>query len=80
MDLMDTLKMWDDTLLIVCTDHGFLLGEHDWWAKNVQPCYNEVIHTPLFIWDPRSEAAGERRSRFGPNHRHHAHHPGFLWD
>ncbi len=53
--------MWQDTMLIVCTDHGFLLGEHDWWAKNVQPWYNEVAHTPLFIWDPRSGKAGERR-------------------
>ena len=30
LDLMDAQQMWDDTLLIVCTDHGFLLGEHDW--------------------------------------------------
>ena len=61
LDLMDELQMWSDTMLIVCTDHGFLLGEHDWWAKNVQPWYNEVAHTPLFIWDPRSGGAGERR-------------------
>jgi len=61
LDLMDELEMWSDTMLIVCTDHGFLLGEHDWWAKNVQPWYNEVAHTPLFIWDPRSGKAGERR-------------------
>ncbi len=33
LDVMDELEMWDDTLLIVNTDHGFLLGEHDWWAK-----------------------------------------------
>lgn len=61
LDVMDELKMWDDTMLIVCTDHGFLLGEHDWWAKNVQPWYNEIVHTPLFIWDPRSGRRGERR-------------------
>ncbi len=61
LDLMDELEMWKDTMLIVCTDHGFLLGEHDWWAKNVQPWYNENAHTPLFIWDPRSGKAGERR-------------------
>ncbi len=60
LDLMDELELWDDTLLIVCTDHGFLLGEHDWWAKVVQPFYNEVAHTPLFIWDPRSKRQGER--------------------
>ena len=33
LDLMDELDLWKDTLLIVNTDHGFLLGEHDWWAK-----------------------------------------------
>ncbi|MDX9976017.1 MAG: sulfatase [FCB group bacterium] len=60
LDLMDELDLWKDTLLIVNTDHGFLLGEHNWWAKVVQPCYNEVAHTPLFIWDPRSERQGER--------------------
>lgn len=61
LDLMDELSLWDDTLLIVNTDHGFLLGEHDWWAKCCQPFYNEVAHTPLFIWDPRSRKQGERR-------------------
>jgi len=62
LDIMDELDLWDDTMLIVCTDHGFLLGEHGWWGKNVQPWYDENIHTPLFIWDPRSRKAGERRS------------------
>jgi arylsulfatase A-like enzyme len=61
LDLMDELDLWQDTLLIVNTDHGFLLGEHDWWAKCVQPFYEEIAHTPLFIWDPRCRAAGERR-------------------
>lgn len=61
LDLMDELDMWQDTLLIVCTDHGFLLGEHDWWAKLKQPWYQELAHIPLFIWDPRSKVQGERR-------------------
>jgi arylsulfatase A-like enzyme len=61
LNLMDELAMWDDTMLIVLTDHGFLLGEHDWWAKSVQPFYNEIAHTPLFIWDPRSGHRSERR-------------------
>jgi arylsulfatase A-like enzyme len=63
LDLMDELDLWDDTLLIVCTDHGFLLGEHDWWAKMVQPFYNEVARPPLFVWDPRSRKQGERRNQ-----------------
>lgn len=61
LDRMDAENLWEDTLLIVCTDHGFLLGEHGWWGKNVQPWFDENIHTPLFVWDPRSGIAGERR-------------------
>lgn len=60
LDVMDELNLWDDTLLIVNTDHGFLLGEHDWWAKMVQPFYEEVAHPPLFMWDPRSKRSGAR--------------------
>lgn len=62
LDVMDELDLWKDTLLIVNTDHGFLLAEHDWWAKCVQPFYNEIAHVPFFVWDPRSRKAGERRT------------------
>ncbi len=53
LDAFDEHDLWDDTMLIVNTDHGFLLGEHGWWAKGVQPCYNEIAHIPLFVHDPR---------------------------
>lgn len=61
LDTMDELGLWDDTMLIVNTDHGYLLGEHDWWAKTIMPFYNEIAHMPLFMWDPRSRARNERR-------------------
>jgi arylsulfatase A-like enzyme len=61
LDAMDRLELWADTMLIVGTDHGFLLGEHDWWAKNKMPWYNHLANTPLFVWDPRCAAMGERR-------------------
>ena len=59
LDKMDEYNLWEDTMLIVNTDHGFMLGEHDWWAKsNHINYYEEIVHTPLFIYDPRSRAAG----------------------
>jgi arylsulfatase A-like enzyme len=61
LDTMDELNLWDDTLLIVTTDHGFLLGEHGWWSKVRPPFFNEVAHIPLFVWDPRTRVQGERR-------------------
>ena len=61
LDFMDAHDMWKDTMLIVNTDHGFLLGEHNWWGKGLMPLYEEIVHTPLFIWDPREGKAGVRR-------------------
>lgn len=62
LDAMDEHAMWDDTMLIVWTDHGFLLGEHGCWAKGWPPMYEEISHTPFFVWDPRSpQSAGQRR-------------------
>ncbi|NIA15887.1 MAG: sulfatase-like hydrolase/transferase [Nitrospiraceae bacterium] len=60
LDRMDELDLWEDTMLIVNTDHGFLLGEHGWWAKNRPPWYEELSHVPLFIWDPRCRRKAER--------------------
>jgi hypothetical protein len=53
---------------VVTTDHGFLLGEHDWWAKNRMNMYEEVAHIPLFVWHPDFAAkAGERRTALTQN-------------
>ncbi|WMY72525.1 sulfatase [Buttiauxella selenatireducens] len=61
LDHMDKYDLWKDTLLIVNTDHGFLLGEHEWWGKNIMPLYNEVANIPFFIWHPECGGAGESR-------------------
>ena len=62
LDLMDQYDLWKDTMLIVNTDHGFLLGEHGWWGKAAMPVYEEIAHTPLFVYDPRfPETAGQKR-------------------
>lgn len=62
LDAMDQYGLWEDTMLIVNTDHGYLLGEHAWWSKSIMPLYDELCHTPLFIWDPRSSQKNNRCS------------------
>lgn len=60
LDFMDEHDMWKDTMLIVNTDHGYLLGEHGYYAKNYMPVFEEISHLPFFIWDPVS---GQRNIR-----------------
>ena len=62
MDYFDEQDLWKDTALILTTDHGFLLSEHDWWAKNRMPYYEEISHIPMIFWHPdHADQAGERR-------------------
>ena len=63
LDYFDRHDLWKDTALVVTTDHGFLLGEHDFWAKNRMNMYQEIVHIPLFIYDPRRRAAAGGRRR-----------------
>ncbi len=58
LDEFDAHDMWRDTALVVTTDHGFLLGEHDFWAKNRMNMYEEIVHIPLFVHDPRDPGPG----------------------
>jgi arylsulfatase A-like enzyme len=54
---IDDLGLWDDTLVLVLTDHGMSIGEHDRTGKsNIHPqdprywpIYPEIGHCPLLI-------------------------------
>lgn len=62
LDYFDAHDLWDDTALILTTDHGIMLAEHDWWGKMRMPFYKEVAHIPLIICHPDfAPAAGETR-------------------
>lgn len=63
LDMMDKYDLWKDTMLIVNTDHGLLIGDHGWWGKTTMPMYHEISHIPLYIYDPRRKnLGGEKRS------------------
>jgi arylsulfatase A-like enzyme len=61
LDVVDERRLWDDTAVIVCTDHGHYLGEKDLFGKPGVPHYEPLGHTPLMIaWPgvaPRRTAA-----------------------
>jgi arylsulfatase A-like enzyme len=48
---------YDDTLILVTSDHGEMLGDHFMWGK--ESIYDPAFHVPLMIRDPhRRQAAG----------------------
>ena len=62
LDYFDRHDLWRDTALVLSTDHGFLLAEHDWWGKNLMPYFSEISHIPCIVHHPDyAQHAGERR-------------------
>lgn len=68
--LLDEIERQDgleDTLIILTTDHGHLLGEHNRTGKNNWHAWNEMAHIPLIVHLPGSRHAGERRNQLTQN-------------
>jgi len=47
---------YDDTLIILCSDHGEMLGDHGSWGKST--VFDAAFRVPLIIRDPGLECAG----------------------
>ena len=62
LEAFDQRDLWEDTALIVCTDHGHYLGEQregrDIWGKPGVPVYEPLGHTPLLIHWPGRDGGG----------------------
>ncbi len=55
MAVLDARDLWQDTAVIVCTDHGHFLGEKDIFGKPGVPHYEPIGHTPLMVAWPGVE-------------------------
>jgi len=68
---IDDLQLWDDSIVVVHSDHGMSIGEHDRTGKsNISdddprywPIYPEIGHVPLMIAG-RDVPRGESRNLF----------------
>jgi arylsulfatase A-like enzyme len=52
LDAIDDKALWEDTLVILCTDHGHYLGEKDIWGKPAVPLYETMSRLPLLVAAP----------------------------
>lgn len=54
LDVLDETNAWDDTAVILCTDHGHYLGDldahgRDLWGKPAVPVYKALGHIPMMV-------------------------------
>ena len=55
LDEMDRDHLWDNTVVVLISDHGQHLGEHNGlWLKNT--LFEESIHIPLVVYAPGKPA------------------------
>lgn len=59
-DKLDETDGWRDTMVVLTTDHGTMLGEHQYWMKNLMPVYNEIARIPFVVHLPGDRRAGAR--------------------
>jgi arylsulfatase A-like enzyme len=52
LDAIEAKGLWDDTLVVLCTDHGHYLGEKDIWGKPGAPLYQTIAHIPMLVAAP----------------------------
>lgn len=58
LDTLDRLRLWENTVVIFLGDHGYHLGEREWWNKNT--LFERSCRAPLLIAAPGVKAGVAR--------------------
>jgi hypothetical protein len=67
LDELERQDILDETLIILTTDHGHLIGEHNATGKNRWHVWNELGNIPLVVKLPGNLHAGQRRGQLTQN-------------
>ncbi len=61
LDVLDRVEGWNNTVVVLTSDHGFHLGEHDWWGKDT--LFEHSVRVPLLVHAPKMERKRKKSSR-----------------
>ena len=68
MDRFYELGLADNTVIVVLSDHGYLLGDRGYTGKVPSQLHPELAQVPFIIVHPAGKAAGEVSSYFASTH------------
>ncbi len=68
MEKADGMGLADNTLFMLLSDHGILLGEHGTVGKKASAMYNEIVDVPFLIRHPNGKGAGEESDYYASTH------------
>jgi arylsulfatase A-like enzyme len=57
-----------ETIVLLVSDHGYLLGEHGWTGKVSSMLHPTLTHVPLILVDPARRGAGQTTDWFAQTH------------
>ena len=61
MNALEETGLSHDTVIILCGDHGWQLGDHGMWNKH--SCFETSMHTPLIVSVPGEEPTNNQNGR-----------------
>ena len=68
LDRLANLGLAENTLVVLISDHGVLLGEYGWVGKRYSEIHTELSHVPLVIRHPDGKAKGKESSYWASTH------------
>jgi arylsulfatase A-like enzyme len=68
LERMEELALMENTLLILLSDHGVCLGEHNDTGKPYWALYPELTDTVFMMRHPQGKSAGKRSDYFASTH------------
>lgn len=58
LDELEARDLLDSTVILVCSDHGFHLGDHGTWGKSTN--FEWATRSPLFLYVPGVQTTGAK--------------------
>ena len=68
LDRLANLGLEENTLLVLVSDHGVLLGEYGWVGKRYTEMHQGLTHVPMMIRHPAGKAKKQASSYYASTH------------